>query len=532
MKGKPFILFQVVDSEGKKQEAKIYTEDLRKMLNEAKLSKSIDKLELELETQKEKFKIPITVSDLRKLIKQSELYVQIVPPRLSEYLVDLTHKFAIKPIAKITGRDNEIEKIWFYLSQSKRNNVFLVGPPDVGKTTIANEIARQISTNECPKEYYRKRVLLLRPELILKIKSEVIFEHVVESIMKFLVKNKDKIVLYIDKAIYMKTDYLMIEILNSIIAAYNIPVITTIKEEEFDKYFFDDPVISKYINYIYIDEPELEEIEPMIKKHIIRLKKQYGIKISPEMIKYAIFTSELSSSVSANPGNVINIFERAFLEAKRKDKQFVDKKSILSCYNTYLKEYEKMSIEEKTSTAYHETGHYILALEGKNRKNAKISCVSILPMNWWSGVTISYKDLSEYVIYSKEYFIDYIAFCLAGRVAEKKFTNLDSAGAANDLEKANDVARAMIMQWGFSETEHNHNRQYDLEYYYLMPESKKELIDKEIQAIIDEGTKRAEEVINKNEGLLKIIVEKLLEQEILTGEQLKAICDEYSNGKK
>ena len=57
MKGKPFILFQVVDGEGKKQEAKIYTEDLRKMLNEAKISKSIEKLELELETKKEKFKI-------------------------------------------------------------------------------------------------------------------------------------------------------------------------------------------------------------------------------------------------------------------------------------------------------------------------------------------------------------------------------------------------------------------------------------------------------------------------------------------
>lgn len=531
MKGKPFISFQVVDSEGKKQEAKIYTEDLRQMLNEAKLSKNVEKVELELQTKKEKFKIPITVSDLRKLIKMSELYVQIVPPRLSEYLVDLTHKFAVKPRAKITGRDNEIEKIWFYLSQSTRNNVFLVGPPDVGKTMIANEITRQISTNECPKEFYRKRVLLLKPELILQIKSDIVFENLVKSIVKFLKKNKNKIVLYIDKAILMKTNYSMIQILNTVIAAYNIPTITTIREDDFENYFIEDPVISKYVNYIDVEEPELEEIEPIIKNHILRLQKQHGIKISPEIIKFGIFTSGLSDSVSANPGKVINIFERAFLEAKRKEKKEVDKASIKKCYNTRLKEYQKTPKEEKLSTAYHETGHYMLAVKSKYFKDIKISCVSNLPMSYWAGVTMPYYNLEEYAVHSKEYFIDKIAFLLAGRIAEKKFTNLNSTGASNDLQRANDIARAMIVDWGFSENKENKNRQYHFRDYYLMPESKKELIDKEVLQIIEEGTKRATEVIEENEELLKIIAQKLFEEEILTGDQLQAICEEYSNNK-
>ena len=529
-KRKPFIIFKVNTEEGSK-DAKIYTEDFRKMLNEAKISKEAEKIELSLDFGEETFKIQISVSEVRKLIKQSEMMVEIIPRHLSGYLVDLTKNLVEKERLKITGRDKEIEKIWFYLSQDKRNNVFLIGPTDVGKTTIANEIARQISTNECPKEFYNKRVLLLKPELILKIKNDTVFEQLVKSIVNFLVKNKDKVVLYIDKAIYMKTDYLLIEVLNALISKFNIPVITTASEEDFERYFFEDSIMAKYVNYVYVEEPELEEIEPMIKNHILKLQKQYNITISPEMIKFAIFTSVLSDLVSANPGKVINIFERAFLEAKRKDKQEVDKKSILSCYNTRLKEYEKLSTEEKMSTAYHETGHYILTINCKHKKDTKISCVSNLPMSWWSGVTMSYIDLAEYVVYSKEYYIDRIACLLGGRVAEKRFTNLDSVGAASDLEKANDIARAMVMQWGLSENDCNHNRQYDLEYYYLMPEKKKESIDKEVQELINEGAKRAEEIIQENEGLLKIIAEKLFEEEILTGEQLKDICENYKNNK-
>ena len=89
----------------------------------------------------------------------------------------------------------------------------------------------------------------------------------------------------------------------------------------------------------------------------------------------------------------------------------------------------------------------------------------------------------------------------------------------------------MIMDWGFSDKPLNINRQYDNMDYYLMPESKKEAIDLEIQDLINEGTKRAEVIIDENEELLKIIAEKLLVEEILTGEELEAICKDYEQNK-
>jgi len=475
-------------------------------------------------------KVNTELSEIKRLVKYSELSTDIVPNSLRKYLTDVTQKLSRENTSTIVGRDHEIEKAWFYLSQSTRNNVFFIGDKDVGKTAIANEISRRIAINDCPKEFYNKRVLKLNPELLLKIESSLQYKRKVNQLIDFLENNKD-VILFIDRVIYMKTDIELIYILYACLKEYNIPLMVTSSEDNFEDFFYDDERISKYINYIYVQEPELNEVEPMVRPRINELEKQYGITISDRLVKYAIFTSNLSPSISANPGRVINIFERAFLTAKRKDKAEVDKQCILNCYDTRIREYSKMPEKEKRATAYHETGHYILAIKSEYRKNIKISCVSNLPMNWWLGVTMSYCDMEQYAVTSKDYFLDGIAVCLAGRIAEKKFTNLNSTGASNDLAQANNIAKAMIMDWGFSDKPLNINRQYDNMDYYLMPESKKEAIDLEIQDLINEGTKRAEVIIDENEELLKIIAEKLLVEEILTGEELEAICKDYEQNK-
>lgn len=517
-------------------ESKTFTfspEHLRNWINDLKISPDQQTVKLDFIFEGKRYSQDVTIDTdlpiIKRRVKYAELLTSIIPRSLNEYLIDITQVFSQKECPSIIGREHEIDKAWFYLSQSKRNNVFLIGDKDVGKTAIANELARRIAINDCPKELYTKRVLMLHPELLLEIKRDFLYERKIDQLVNFLKENKENIILYVDKAIYMKTDIELIYILYACLKEYNIPLIVTSSEDNFDDYFYNDESISKYINYITVEEPELNEVEIMVRPYIETLEKQYGIKISDKIIKYAIFTSELSSSVSANPGKVINIFERAFLNAKRKDKEEVDKKCILSCYDARIKEYSKMSKDEKKATAYHEAGHYILSVKSTYRRDIKISCVSTLPMNHWNGVTVSYYDSNEYVVTSKDYFLDYIAMLLAGRIAEKKFTNLNSTGASSDLKQANDIAKSMIMEWGFSDKAPNINRQYDLLDYYLMPEDKKKAIDSEIQELIDEGTKRATDTIEENEELLKVIAEKLLSEEILTGEELEAICAEYKN---
>lgn len=466
------------------------------------------------------------------LIKTNLISTQLVPKSLKPYLQDLTQKLCIRPIEPIVKREHELEKIWFYISQKRRNNVYITGETDVGKTAIAQEVARQISTNECPKELSKKRVILLKPEMLLKIRNDRAYERTVNEVIKFLVKNRKNIVLYIDNGIYMKTDEHLIMMLYACIKEYNIPMMVTVSSKDYGRYFIEEPSIAKYLNEVYIMEPEKDELREIIDSHLKFLENKYKVKITEEVIKFGIYTASLSESPSSEPGRIISIFEKAFLEARRKKKKYVDRKCILSCYNTYLKDYENTTEVQKRQTAYHEIGHYILIIKSKYQTDMKISCVSILPMMWWAGVTMSYLGSKEYAINSKEYFIDQIAMFLAGRVAEKKFTNLDSIGAANDLEKANMYAKAIVMKWGLSDKNGNVNRSYTPEDYFIMPESKKELIDQEVQELIYEGTKRAEKIINENEELLKVIAERIIIDEILTGEELEQICKEYEEDKK
>ena len=468
------------------------------IISEEQLRQYIESLNIKDETQE----IPLTFdinnkiieksykfSEIKKSLKQAKLIsTQLVPDNLNGYIEDVTQKLCQKPIAPIVKREHELEKVWFYISQKKRNNVFITGDVDVGKTAIAQEIARRISTNECPKEFYEKRVLLLRTERLFKIKSDQAYERTVKKVMNFLVENRKNIVLYIDNALSMKTDELLIMMLYACIKKYHIPMIATINEEYYERYFVADKSIAKYLNEVYIMEPEKDELRSILAAHLKLFENRYKVKITEEIIKFGIYTASFSESPSAEPGNVINIFEKAFNEARRKRKKFVDRKDILSCYNTYFKDYENTPEQERRATSYHETGHYIARVKCKHQRDKKISNVSILPMMWWAGVTMSYFDPKEYAIHSKEYFIDEIAMDLAGRVAEKKFTNLDSVGAANDLEKANYYAKSIVMKWGFSNKEGNRNRSYDYEDYFLMPESKKALIDNEIQELIDAGT--------------------------------------------
>lgn len=527
-RNKAKIYFQL-NMNGQVQTTAILVEELQQYLKAAHIQLDMQEdVVIPINFNQKVVDITMKATDINRLLKQALLMnTQIVPKSLEGYLDDITHTLSQKQIAPIAKREQEIEKIWFYISQKRRNNVFLTGDMDVGKTALAYEIARQIATNECPREFYEKHVLLLRPELLLDIKKDSAYERTIKKVMNCLVENRKSIVLYVDNALFMKADIYLIKMLHACIKRYHIPIIATLNEEEYERYFYQDTSLSKFLNEVYVQEPEKEDLKVIIKPHIALFERRYKVKFTEEAIKYGIYTASLSESPSAEPGNVINIFEKAAREAKRKRKKQVDKQSILSCYNTNMKFYENTPEEEKWATTYHETGHYIAYVMSEYQKDAKISCVSILPMMWWEGVTISYREPTEYTIYSREYFIDQIATLLAGRIAESRVTMANTTGASNDLERVNATAKAIVMRWGFSLREDSKNRSYDYEDFFLMPESKKATIDREVQELIDEGTKRAEKLIAENEDLLEKIAGKLMTDEILTGEELEQICKEH-----
>ena len=97
----------------------------------------------------QKLDFDINVGTLRLLIQKSE-NLNSIPIQLRRYLVDFTNQINFFNKRPLVGRDDEIKKVWFYLSQKCKNNVFLIGDKDVGKTAICYEIARQIEIGKCP----------------------------------------------------------------------------------------------------------------------------------------------------------------------------------------------------------------------------------------------------------------------------------------------------------------------------------------------------------------------------------------------
>lgn len=521
-----------ITQNGKDYSIMVDVEELKELIKKLNFQNADDiSIPIEAKDGEELQPIKINISKLFRVIKQVELANPIIPFWLNSYIIDLTRIYSQRHPAKTTGRDDEIEKIWFYLSQKTRNNVFLVGEADVGKTRIANEIVRQIATNECPKEFYDYRVIQINAQELVNKKDSKIYHYIISFVDKFLRNNKNNIVLYIDGIIYWKTEYELIKLLYKVIMAYHIPVLATERTDSFEQYFLSDSAISKYLNYIVIEEPELEELESLLSDHIKHLEQKYKIKISREMIKFAIFTSVLSNTESANPGKAENVLERAFLEAKRKDKSEVGKDNILSCYNSYTKLYNSFSEESKKITAYHEAGHYVVTMFCKNVVDMKIAFVSILPMMDFYGVNWPYHVLGENANYTKEYFIEQIAICFGGRIAEKRKTSKESTGASNDLYQANTIAENMVMVYGFA----TGNRSYTtLEGYskkYIISDTKKEEIDKQVQKYVDIGNRLAERIINENIELVTQIAETLLKEEIMTGEELFKIVKEYQQNK-
>lgn len=475
--------------------------------------------------------LKIKVSKFLRAIKEAELNESIIPHNLDRYVTDMTREYSKERHRRITGRESETEKIWFYLSQKTRNNVFLVGDADVGKTTIANEIVRQISVNECPREFYHFRVIRIKIQEITCRSEQWFYPYIISSIEQFLEKNQERIVLYIDNAIEWRTDAGTNEMLYKALIEYNIPVLATERTERFEEYFLNDSVLFKYLNYIYIEEPELEQIEMLLDDHIKYLQKKYEVKISPAMIKFAIFTSALSNTNSANPGRAENVLERAFLEAKRKDKKEVGKENILNCYHSYTKMYNSLSNEEKRKTAFHEAGHYVVTIMCQNVHDEKIAFVSILPMLNFYGVNWMYQ-IHGGVEYDERYFIDQIAICFGGRVAENRIISKDNTGASQDLEQANDLAEKMVMKYGFGTKNRTYTNSQGYVKGYTISDAKKKELNDLIQEYLDEGEKEAERIIDKNFELVRVIANALLKDEILTGEELEKIVKNYNKSTK
>ena len=197
-----------------------------------------------------------------------------------------------------------------------------------------------------------------------------------------------------------------------------------------------------------------------------------------------------------------------FEEAKDKVTMGIERKSMV------------LSEEEKVTTAYHEAGHTLVA---KLLPNAdKVHKVTIIPRGKALGITQQLPEEDKYT-YTKDYLLDRLCVLFGGRVAEELALGTISTGAGNDIERATEIARRMVAEWGMSDRigpiAVKLKEQFG-EPVELISEEMKRLIDKEVKRIVKETYERTKDLISQNMDKLENLAKALLERETLTGEEI------------
>ena len=279
----------------------------------------------------------------------------------------------------------------------------------------------------------------------------------------------------------------------------------------------------RFDRQIVVDRPDVRGREGILKVHTKNIPLTEEVDLS-------VLARETPYFTGADLANLVN---EAALLAARRNKKKVDMDDMEEARDKVLMGPERksriLSDTEKRLAAYHEVGH---ALMGKFIPGMDpVHKVTIIPRGLALGQT-QYLPVDEKHTYSKSYLSNLLVSLLGGRVAEEVILNEVSSGAGNDLEKATEIARKMICEWGMSEKlgpatfgkkeeaiflgrEIAQHRDYS--------EETARLIDAEVKVLIEEAHAKAHRLLAEHKDDLIKLSKILLERETLTGDEMDLV---------
>jgi cell division protease FtsH len=182
-----------------------------------------------------------------------------------------------------------------------------------------------------------------------------------------------------------------------------------------------------------------------------------------------------------------------------------------------LQQRKVVTEKERRILAYHEAGHAVMShLTGDLLPVHKVTIVS---RGQALGYTLNMPNEERY-LHTTEEFADLLKVYLAGRAAEQIVFGRVTNGAANDLEKATEVARAMVFEWGMSNASASRTMRAD---NYALSEETKRLRDQEQARLTDDAYEEAMRLLQKHRAVLDRIAKALLEHETLDKDELGAL---------
>jgi len=292
-----------------------------------------------------------------------------------------------------------------------------------------------------------------------------------------------------------------------------------------------DPALlrpGRFDRQVVVNRPDLRGRTEILKVHA----KKVPIATNVDLEKIARGTPGFSGA------DLENLVNEAALWAARLSKKEAEIIDFEMAKDKILMGAERKSLilsdEEKRTTAYHEAGHALIAklIPGTD----PVHKVTIIPRGRALGVTMQLPTDDRHG-YSKVYLYNQLAILMGGRVAEELVLKDMTTGAGNDLERATDLARKMVCEWGMSEkmgplTFGKHNEQVflgrELGSQRDFSEQIAMEIDEEVKRLVMENYERAKRLLTENMTSLKRLAEALLEKEVLDGSDIDQIITESS----
>ncbi len=230
--------------------------------------------------------------------------------------------------------------------------------------------------------------------------------------------------------------------------------------------------------------------------------------------------------------DLANLVNEAALFAARRNKRLVDMDDFEMAKDKIMMGAERRSMvmteEEKMNTAYHESGHAVVAKLVP--KSDPVHKVTIIPRGRALGLTMQLPEQDRYA-YDRQYLMSRIAVLFGGRIAEELFMNQMTTGASNDFERATSMARDMVTRYGMSdlgvmvygENEGEVFLGRSVTQHKNVSEATMQKVDAEIRRIIDEQYALARKLLDENRDKVEAMTKALLEWETIDAEQIDDI---------
>ena len=285
-----------------------------------------------------------------------------------------------------------------------------------------------------------------------------------------------------------------------------------------------DPALlrpGRFDRQVLVDKPDVNGREEVLRIHT------RSVKLSPQ-VDLRVVAARTAGFAGADLANLVN---EAALLAARKDKASVEMADFDEAIDRLIAGLEKkrvMSRKEREIVAYHETGHAIVAttIPGLD----PVHKISIVQRGFGAlGYTMQLPLEDRYLMQRKD-LLAQLAVLLGGRTAEEIALGEISTGAQNDLQRATDIARSMVTEWGMSDAlgvvhynGHSRHRFLDIP---LGPErdyaeDTARLIDGEVKRILNDAHEQARRILAEKRELLEQITRRLLDIEVMEGDELR-----------